>query len=423
MIFLNLLLQHLIANEVQFGVNTCICDSSSGFCDANCTMEIGKKTYLPDCKDKPFHSHSPLGEWLINEFFCIYKRHGDPPKRKGPNNEEFPPDFDFLKRYDPLSYRDTNPTDSRTDSDRLKYKYGDLLKAQDNSTFFIPAPYLATAECRTDIQPLEFLVPVDTIQCYYNNTEGLNFSFPDNFLGNDGSLIPISISENCTNNKYKEIKYNIFYNNETMNPTRVDVITKCYNDSEIDTKGFLSLQEEIHYYSNSTEVSLAKSGNFGYSYGQPLIVSIDKSNPEQFPIPFGNDCQNVKYTSLMFGYDTIGGCSKNAEDMINVFSRYTRISKLGKANGNAKEDWIHIDTSETENCTHLAFNIYYEFIGNVHNPQNQIYSANYQCLSNESEDYFLLVVSFLRSGDIKTKRHIPKPKGLPDDTFAPIYQP
>ena len=418
MIFLFLIRQCVSSNQIQIGSQACTCVNTSGFCDAPCRAVITKKEVLPMCNKKnPFHQSLNLSAWLINEIFCIMydRRH---------LNEE---SYNVIEPTIPSDNNGGNGSVPEDDSG--VYKYSKPIKT-DEGNYYLPTPFLASAECHYDIRPLEFLVPIDYLRCYYkydNQSEVyrlINQSIP-------GVTI---IKDSCREKElFKSIDYSIIYD-DTNQLRPIELQLRCtphdydkYNNSD----AMIPLQIGVHFY-NQTSANIInktmKSGEAGYSHGKPLIVRrTGSSKAEPFPIPHGYDCSNntnIAYTPLIFGYDTISGCTeggKNKTHIIDVLKTYTSVSKMGKAHGNYNQDWIDISNIEAmDDCSNLVLTINYEYVGNLRNPQNKIYNASYRCDSNEEDERFIFLVNYLRSSDDKVKPFIPKPKGLPDDTFAPI---
>ena len=413
MIFEFLLLQFTISSnseELIISSDACTCNKSSGFCDAPCKQESNKEDVIVKCT-RPFNEPTLLHEWLLQEIFCHFKDRREKKKNTIDSHEV----IDKIS----INTNDISPPQKN------------IIKKNEFETIYIPSPFLASSECHLDVHPIELFATIDSMRCYYNYSD---ISDITNLL-NASRMKKDFIIKKCP---YKSLDYFVTYeyNGTHAHAIDMDIIQTCHEEPNSTDPNFENLtyplQVEVHFFNQTYNQELhkkkMKSGEAGYSHGQPLIAIRweETDEPEPFPVPFGVDCssnESMAYTPLQFGYDTIGGCSKNGAEkshILEVLKRYTHVSLMGQAQGNFEKDWLQIDSmEEIDNCSNLVLNVNYEYVGNVHNPQSRIYSASYKCNSKDS-NYFLFMANFLRTSDESLKSFIPKPKGLPDDTFAPI---
>lgn len=418
MIFLFLFHQCVsLGSEVRISASACTCVNTSGFCDADCRKIIKKKDFLQKCPDKPFQQDLSLSSWLLAEFFCIKWDH------RHLSDESYNP-FELEN-----ITIDNDGKDDDSDDDSGVYNYSKPLLTSEGN-YYLPTPFLASAECHYDIRPLEFLVPIDSIRCYYRSS---NISEVHDLIKQDIENVKTVGREECLKDKIKSIDYLVKYDADQMIPTELQLRCSIHDEEKYDDENIMiPLQIGVHFYNQAQNESIInktmKSGEAGYSHGKPLIARrAGSSRAEPFPIPHGYDCSDnssMAFTPLIFGYDTLSGCTEGGTDktdITDILKTYTSISKMGKAHGNYNQDWIDISNIDAiDNCSNLILTINYEYVGNLHNPQNKIYAASYRCDSKEEEDRFIFLVNYLRTSDEKVKPYIPKPKGLPDDTFAPI---
>jgi hypothetical protein len=145
-------------------------------------------------------------------------------------------------------------------------------------------------------------------------------------------------------------------------------------------------------------------------------------------MPFGYDCAKVQYTPLLFGVETVAGCSTpdqlpNWPECVNL-SSYTHIAIHGVANPNNTLDWILVNS---QNCHDKAARVqryifYYEKFGEVRNVQYRITSVVHQC-SDLPGGPMIITASFLQVANRDPQPFLPpNPKlpGVPGDTWYPF---
>jgi hypothetical protein len=176
-----------------------------------------------------------------------------------------------------------------------------------------------------------------------------------------------------------------------------------------------------------------KSGDVGYALGEPVIAAIEhdgsflvpNATAGSFPIPFGYDCESVEYTPLLFGVDTIGGCTDGDPEEAVDLTAYSHFAINGRASPANSGDWIPVSG---QNCTGVIpnfqrFIFYYEKFGSVTNAQYRLNSVFHLCDRNDTVQGYIVTASFLLIADQPLTRYVPpNPKtiGVPRDTWYPF---
>jgi hypothetical protein len=219
----------------------------------------------------------------------------------------------------------------------------------------------------------------------------------------------------------------------------VDLTAQSVTRFEIKV-GFVNLTERLEIGLTMSvsfkerDYSIPKSGNAGYAFGQPVIAAIvdergqfivQNATAGSFPIPFGYDCESVQFTPVLFGVDTIGGCTVRSTNALNLTS-YRFFGIHGKANPNNGLDWVEL----RENCPNpLSFSFqkfvfFYEQFGSVKNAQQRLKSVVHECHTGVLENSPKIVtVVFALVGDQQRIQYVPpnpRPPGIPKNTWYPF---
>ncbi|OHT00822.1 hypothetical protein TRFO_07819 [Tritrichomonas foetus] len=421
--------------RVIVSTTACTCDNTTGLCSAPCTINTTKPDRLPHCPSTPFQQSIPLVDWLLKEMFCVYKDHRNI-QFESFNNQFIPDGVPINLSTDPFLMYES--ADQVINSSNYSYQSPiiGILASDPNTTnnrIFIPTPSATSVDCQFSTRPLEFFVSVKSSKCVYNSSAfNVSTIFPQYIEAFDQRVnVQLNDADAGADAPVRSMSYTFLYNETTQKVTNVSLYVTRYNKSALNDE-MVTVEVDVMFYTNESQINSFKAGEFGYSFNQPVIVRRSNISANMnFPVPFGTDClplDQMEYTPLLFGEDTMSGCLMSAsnENPASLLLNYTFISKLGQANPLFTQDWIPINRSEgvNETCPHLKLVISYEFIGNVNNPQNRIYAARFDCVQSQSP-FFVFSAEFLRTADNNAFRYLqpnPRVKGIPDDTFYPIVR-
>jgi hypothetical protein len=202
----------------------------------------------------------------------------------------------------------------------------------------------------------------------------------------------------------------------------------------------LQLNVMVSFAEAGTVPSAPKSGDAGYAFNEPVIAArldaltnqliVQNATAGSFPIPFGYQCGAVEYTPLLFGVDTIGGCTVGGGGAgaaaVNL-SEYQYFAIHGRASPNNGRDWIQLSDTcpDLVNYPFQKFIFFYEQFGSVTNAQRRLKSVVHQCAAAPSANAEARVVAaaFLLVDDQQLVRYVPpnpRPQGIPKDTWYPF---
>jgi hypothetical protein len=202
----------------------------------------------------------------------------------------------------------------------------------------------------------------------------------------------------------------------------------------------LQLSGMVSFLEMGTVPSTPKSGDAGYAFNEPVIAArldtgtnqliVQNATAGSFPIPFGYRCDSVEYTPLLFGVDTIGGCTIGASGVGSAamnLSEYQYFAIHGRASPNNGRDWIQLSDTcpDLLNYPFQKFVFFYEQFGSVTNAQRRLKSVVHQCAASPSANAEARVVTaaFLLVADQQLIRYVPpnpRPQGIPKDTWYPF---
>ncbi|KAH0794931.1 tectonic-1 isoform X1 [Histomonas meleagridis] len=445
--FLVILFTSIFTKEFVISNSYCPCDINNGVCDANCSCDEDCSTQNDDsyplysdklnrCPSSRFSTKGSLDKWAFSEIFCLNSDH-----RSTQSTTHYSTSANV--KYEPESIYDTSSTTTPTSS---TYNYGDSLLTSDDTIFYLPTSTLINSQC-SRILPIQFLKPIQVSTCTVTDLAASQLDVT-NFIQTQFKRSPRS-TENIPLNYNivgydspsglyaKSLSYIFFYNSITLDLVSVNLTIVPHDTTT--TSSVYTTDVNVHFESESQNPNaLPRSGEIGYAYGQPIIVAqvengtllLPKSTKGSFPIPFGVTCEegSVHYTPLLFGVETIGGCTygTNTSPPTIDFTRFSYFSKLGTANPMYENDWVQM----RDNCAGISspielmkYYFFYEYVGNVNNPQNRIVSVIRECTPSSSPKNFVFVASFHRIADTETKRYLPplpKIRGIPRDTFYPF---
>ena len=228
----------------------------------------------------------------------------------------------------------------------------------------------------------------------------------------------------------KSISALFLYDITTSTLTSADVTVETYAATDQPT----TITVQVMFRA-TTDASQPKSGDVGYAFGQPVIAGFDPENGTgiqvnadqagSFPMPFGTNCaQSVSYTPLLFGIETISGCSGtlNPGSAIDL-QKYNRFAIYGRANVSRQLDWVNV----TDLCTATntigiqRYYFFWEKFGDVMNPQNRIISVVREC-EPQLDSQHLVIATFVQRPQTTFRYKPPNPRvpGIPPDTFYPF---
>lgn len=462
----------------------CPCDKTSGT-DANCSCEpatsglpesypLYGNDFLPKCPASAFQTQSELNQWLPDEIFCLKA------DRRGTN-----PKYTYTNTFDVTYVPESMPTPTAAPSGAATllaetgYAYGDEIQTTNGPLTFPAAAGLDSA-CQLGT-PVRFLQDITNEQCFFANaTEftygALNLTGLSILTGPNSSTTitttvieiqdpPIadpsaspepteseSLSEEpsatedpgtgaaellnwdadlfATDSVVRSITATFLYDETTLTITSADITVNTYAAG--DQSGTITVNV---MFRTTTSSAMPKSGDVGYAIGRPVIAGrLDETlglfvtaDDGAFPVPTGATCASgvIKYTPLLFGIETIAGCTatNTPDETLVDLTNYTHVAKYGTANASLKEDWVEIQG--TTECTAPRLQKYYFFFekfGDVTNPQNRIVSVFRTCTTVTPYDQRIFVATFLQRVQTTFRYKPPNPRvpGIPPDTFYPF---
>jgi hypothetical protein len=232
----------------------------------------------------------------------------------------------------------------------------------------------------------------------------------------------------------------VFYYNSSSAIVNATVL---WHSSDVDTDNTsvsdVECQISVTFISADATLPLPKSGSQGYAFQQPVIAGymdngtlvVQSDLAGSFPIPFGYECEDVRYTPLLFGVETVAGCSRtdpalNETENIDL-SMYNHVAIHGVANPNNTLDWILVNDDQcSPEHPHLfqRYIFYYEKFGEVKNAQHRITSVVYQCSGvAQPGGPRIITASFLQVANKDPRPFVPpNPRlpGIPRDTWYPF---
>ena len=219
------------------------------------------------------------------------------------------------------------------------------------------------------------------------------------------------------NSYVSSVAIQFFVSDMSITDVNITIEQKPYNNETI-----LPLSVTIDYINQNENRTKMKSGDFGYAFGQPVIILQKGSQEEEpFPVPFGYG-ENINYTPLLFGVDMISGFPNGSAQFYTDF----QISKLAQGNPEFADDWVDVNV-RTSDTSLYTLNIFYYNIGNVNNPQNKIFSAILFRPSGDlvqtSSNQIIFKCSFMKISNNPSHRYLqpnPRVKGIPPDSFYPF---
>ena len=424
---------------------------SSARCQCYYDQTLGRSTCNTDCRDyleedvlvpcpaTSFRQSIPLWQWLYAEIFCI-ATDNRPSATINYQTTVGAITFDTPSFF----VNTTNMTSDPSVPAATSYAQGEAIRvarSAGDATFNVPIPGSNSASCGRS-RNVNFLDVVQSSTCYIDTIDNSSYGYDILSLINESvsfysnpSLttpdIPLVVIDEITETSDGEINQLDFVFGYTETMTLFNATVNVGRESLTSPAPFRSVSVSVSFLNESqfNYSDVLKTGDFGYIFGQPVIALQSNSlTPEYFPVPYGAGNGTNGITPLLFGVDVISGFD-NTIFPIETFLNYRNLSILAQANGVFQNDWINITISQP--TTQTGYNavfltIYYRFIGNVNNPQNQITFARMSFESLEAvpqSGQYIFKASFLKMSDNTFYRYLqpnPRVRGIPPDTFYPF---
>lgn len=427
-----LLLLHSAVSITYVVSDFCPCDVTSAAdvgcsCDpqnANTSTEtypIRREDFLPRCPATPLKSKLPLGQWLRDEIFCLR------------NDKRSTRPKTILGDTFTLSYsvpRISISSDSSSTSN--VYAYGDSILTTAGTPLLLPGSS-TSGSCDPSSLSIQFLRDISQEVCFLPNesdsftTAAIRTALADGIRATPNETTSVQFDVVGADGVARDLAVTFLFNRTSYAITSATVTVTPYAADATPT----TLAVRVYFRADDADL-LPKSGNAGYSQGQPVIAARNLSNfglavsrdeRGSFPLPFGAACGSAAYTPLLFGIDTIAGCTGSGTNAVDL-SAYTHVAIYGIANVSRASDWVEITNACTDPDPPLQkFYFYYEKFGDVLNAQNRIVSVYRTCNETSgSTNERIVVATFLQRQQRTFRYKPPNPKvpGLPDDTFAPF---
>jgi hypothetical protein len=298
---------------------------------------------------------------------------------------------------------------------------------------------MGTAWCDLRARTVPFLVSSRSSSCYWNKPFNITAErVLRSPTGEEIELTVVQMDERYLNTSLSRLEYVFYYNASSA----LVNATLRWQQSEAETDGRVTNYEgaeckvSVTFVNADAPPRLPKSGSKGYAFDQPVIAGyqhndtliVQNNLAGTFPIPFGYDCGNVEYTPLLFGVETVAGCSNQndptGDENMNL-SIYTHIAIHGVANPNSTFDWVRVnDQCSLATPLFQRYIFFYETFGEVRNAQHRITSVIRQCTgAAQPEGPRIISASFLQVANKDPQPFLPpNPRlpGIPRDTWYPF---